>query len=255
MSHFNYLKLPGGIMNSFRLQVIMFFILSISFSCLGQEIKGTIQPIDPQKPFEEHWTDEIPHSGGIRIGLMSHYDLNKINPSYFSVRIPKGKFTSLCCDIKSRDGRYSASLRYDISTLEPNQYFFKLPTNYYSQLENYQAKDIVILAAIGNNCSKNPKYYVPASWGSTEVSSDTVYVLLLSGADITFIEVYNTKTRNSKHCDCFEINANTSRAYNNLCKIPVSIIDQFSKMDVVQKEIDPIDGVTTRLSEITFKMK
>ena len=239
-------------MNSLRPLVIMFLFLTIFLPCFGQDI---IQPIDPQKPFVEVWTKEIPHSGGIRIGLMSHFDDNVINPSKFMLRIPEGNFTSLCCDIKSRDGRYNASLIYDISNLQPGLYSFKLPTKYHSQLESYKSKDIVILAALGNNCNNNPKYYVPASWDSTKVSSDTVYVVLLSEADITFIEVYNTKTRSSKHCDCSKINAYISREYNRLCKIPIAIIDRFSKMEVVQKEIDPYDGEKTDLYNITFKVK
>ncbi|RMF59216.1 MAG: hypothetical protein D6748_06935, partial [Calditrichaeota bacterium] len=207
-------------MESFKSQVILFILLSAVFSCFGQGNNVSSQPIEPQIPFDEHWTEEIPHSGGIRIGLMTHYDKGKIDPSLFFVRIPDGEFTNLCCDIKSRDGRYSASLKYDISDLKPGLYSFKLPSNYHSKLENYQSKDIVILAALGKNCSKNPSYYIPASWDSTKAlpetatAADTVYILLLSEADITFIEVFNTKTRKSKQCDCLKINTNTSRAYN-----------------------------------------
>ncbi len=222
------------------------------FPCIGQDTGEVISPIE----YREHYVSEVPHSGGIRIGMMTSYKSDPIDPSFFSVIIPESNQKYLCCDISSRDGKYEANLKYDISFLKPGFHKFKLPTQHASELKKYKSKEITILASLGEKCTVEPKYYVPASWQkSITKNTDTIFIFLLSETDITYIEIFNLKTKERQNCDCYEIEGEASRAYNHLCKIPTVLVDQYSRMKVIQKEITEYVDEPPYKHNITFKLK
>lgn len=241
-------------MNKKQVRFIVFYMFILSIISYAQDSNISVRLIEPDQYFE-HWTEEVPHSGGIRIGIMRHYDTETIDPNSFSVMLPQSNYNRLCCDINSRDGRYIAHIEYDISSLSAGNYQFKIPSKYHAKLKTYQSKDIVVLASVGNDCNANPGFYVPATWGNGTISTpESVYVLLLSESDITYVEVYNTKTKKSEKFDCIKIPGDASRAYNRLCQIPVSIVNEYSRMEVIQKEITAYEE-SVDVHNITFKIK
>jgi hypothetical protein len=101
-----------------RLHIIKFSILLFFLNCFSLTAQN--DPIEPRNPIDEVWRKDmnIPVSGEIRTGLV--FDIASENPvkDYFYVNLPEEKFNLLFVEITSHDGRYNASLSFDIEDKE-----------------------------------------------------------------------------------------------------------------------------------------
>lgn len=227
--------------------ISVFFILS-TLSCFGQK---AITPINLSKDWEV-WYDKVPVSGEIRVGIMTSNEESKINPSTFYVMIPKHTEKFLFCEISSRDGRYEASVSYNIAGLKPGSHRFSLPSQHINELKNYSSKDITILTSIGNTLSSDPTFFTSASWEPVNSYPTYIYILLNSERN-TSIVVENKKSDNRNEYPCDKIITDSSIAYNCLCKIPTNILDVNSELFIKQR-VRKMRKITYNSYPITFKL-
>lgn len=210
-----------------------------------------ILPIDLDNNWEV-WYDKVPVSGEIRVGIMTTNEDANINPSYFYVMIPKHTEKFLFCEISSRDGRYEASVSYDISNLKPGSHKFILPTQHINELKNYHSNDITILTSIGDTQSGEPTYFTSASWESINSYPANIYILLNSEKK-TSIVVENKKLNTQNEYPCEKIVTDSSIAYNCLCKIPTNILDASSELFIKQR-VRRMRKISYNSYPITFKL-
>lgn len=225
---------------------VLLFIVFISTS-FGQEN----HPINLSDNWEV-WFDKVPVSGEIRVGIMTSNEEVKINPTYFYVMIPKHAEKFLFCEISSRDGRYEASVSYDISNLKPGSHKFILPTQHINELKNYHSKDITILTSIGDKLSGDPTYFTSASWEPINSYPANIYILLNSEKK-TSIVVENKKLNTQNEYPCEKIVTDSSIAYNCLCKIPTNVLDASSELFIKQR-VRRMRKISYNSYPITFKL-
>ncbi len=231
----------------FKRSIVLVLLNLLISPCWAQEIP----PINLDNNWEV-WYDKVPVSGEIRVGIMTTNHDASINPSYFYVMIPKHTERFLFCEISSRDGRYEASVSYNITNLKPGSHKFSLPTQHIDDLKNYRSKDITILTSIGNTHSDELKYFTSASWQPVTTYPTDIYILLNSEKK-TSIVVENKKLANRNEYPCDKIITDSSIAYNCLCKIPTKILDANSKLFIKQR-VRRMKKITYNSYPITFKL-
>ena len=227
---------------------IFILLLYLSFKpCLSQEIL----PISTDNEWEV-WYDKVPVSGEIRVGIMNSISDVYINPSSFYVMIPNHNKKILQCEISSRDGRYEASISYNIENLKSGNYKFSLPTQHKNELKNYTSKDITILTSIGDTSIENTAFYVSSSWHSIVKYPETIYIYINSERKSTIV-IQNSKSVNSQQFPCEKIQETSSIAYNSLCKIPTKDLDLNSNLFIKQR-VRKMNKITYNSYPITFKL-
>jgi hypothetical protein len=186
----------------------------------------TVQPRDPRQvvpPQEwEHWRDPVPVSGGLRVGVMAE-QTGRINPVQFTVWLPEqSEKPALCVELSSQDGRYIASLEYDIRGAS-GPLPLNLPVSRYgAQLRGLDASQLAILARLAKACGKvpvEPGAFVVAGWNRPAGIGDTIIVLLNSRLP-TSIAVGDGKRADGEHV-CTSLSGTTT-AFNLRCAIPSS---------------------------------
>ena len=95
--------------------------------------------------------------------------------------IPTHTGKLLQCEISSRDGRYEASISYNIENLKPGSHKFSLPTQHMNELKNYTSKDITILTSIGNTSLDDAAFYTSASWEPITKHPEIIYIYIKKG--------------------------------------------------------------------------
>ncbi|MBK7806936.1 MAG: hypothetical protein IPJ51_11605 [Saprospiraceae bacterium] len=212
---------------------VLFSILLISLiDNLYAQIKEPLNPLKP-KPNWEVWYDKVPVSGDIRVGLMNEFSNSKINPSNFHVEIPTQKASKLCVEISSKDGRYEASLEYDISNMSPGNQVFNLPSSYQEKLSKFEKKDIAILSKAAQSCSSEDYNIYVSSWSNTNAQQDSIY-LLVNSENITKFSITNLNG-STEELDCKKLKTNSHIAFNCLCSIPKKYISKSSTFALVQR--------------------
>jgi len=190
-------------------------------------------PIDLNSNWEV-WYDKVPVSGEIRVGIMADQNDEAINPTTFYIMIPEHKEKFLSCEISSIDGRYEASVNYNISKLKAGIHQFNLPTKHVSDLKSYSYSDITILTSIIDNLEDKAKYYTSASWKPITSYPENIYVYLNSERTTTL--AVEDKTKNVKsEFKCIKIENSSSIAYNKVCKIPSKSISPNTEIFVKQR--------------------
>jgi len=190
-------------------------------------------PIDLNSNWEV-WYDKVPVSGEIRVGIMSDQNNESINPTTFFIMIPQHNEKFLSCEISSIDGRYEASVTYDISNLKAGVHQFNLPTKHVSDLKSYNYSDITILTSIIDNLEDKAKFYTSASWKPITSFPENIYVYLNSERTTTLVVENKSKNIQSEF-KCIKIENPSLIAYNKVCKIPSKSILQNSEIFVKQR--------------------
>lgn len=211
----------------------IFIILFLSLiNCLYAQTYSPLNPIKP-KPNWEVWYDKVPVSGDIRVGLMNEFSNSKINPSSFQVEIPTQKATKLCVEISSKDGRYEATLEYDISNVSSGTQVFNLPTSYQEKLSKFEKKDIAILSKGAQSCTSEDYHIYVSSWSKTKVQQDSIY-LMVNSESITKFSITNANGI-TEELNCKKLKTNAHIAFNCLCSIPKKSITKSSTYALVQR--------------------
>lgn len=166
----------------------------------------------------EQWQDRVPISGNVRVGLMLDQTDGNFNPMEFYVIIPDSSAVNLCVELSSKDGRYSANINYNISQLNSGVQKFILPTKYKSELLQYKATDVVILATLNKDCSENAETYLISGWiKSTEGKSASVFVN--SNLPTSVVIIKKDKSEVTYNCETVAFPA---VAFNKKCEIPLN---------------------------------
>lgn len=210
------------------LNILTFFITNHTF---GQ----TLNPIRPvsKPPKWEVWYDKVPVSGDIRVGLMNEYTNGPVSPGSFYVVLPTKKETKLCVEISSWDGRYEASLEYDISGVPPGVQMFELPTAYKDKLNKFQKKNLAVLARGATTCTSEKYNIYPASWSENSQKSDTLY-LLVNSENPTKIG-FTDKQGVNQEIECKKISNPSAIAFNCICALPKKNILNAETCAIVQR--------------------
>ncbi len=244
----------------FILPVVCYFML-ILCPVYGQSAKKA--PVKPLlKAMPPTWevyhggpNGRIPVSGEVRVGIMASESNNKVSPRSFFVKIPgqEAKSSILCVEISSRDGVYEARLPYDITKFEAGVYEFELPTRYYSELRNYSAREITILARVGRGCESNPEYYVPSDWQSPAFGSENLYIYLNSDVS-TEVNFLNPDTKSKEVVKCTRINESATAAYNCRCVVPKSKLGSKAPATRVIRRIKSLSSSQSLVYELPIHL-
>lgn len=208
---------------------IVFFLL-YCFSLTAQDV-----PIEPRNPIDEVWRKDmnIPVSGEIRTGLV--FDIASENPvkDYFYVNLPEEKYDILFVEITSNDGRYNASLSFDIKDKPAGPLKFKWSTEFYSELKEFNSKELTILSWLGNDNSAERKNFVVSNWSSLE-NEEFVYIILNSEHQ-ALINIYDPNTNNSIDIECEQFKDQAKVSFCAYCKIPLKVLNKDSEITVIQR--------------------
>ena len=188
--------------------------LVVTHSVLGQ-------PVPPDTRWEQ-WLDEVPVSGGVRVGVMGNLTSDPVDPETFVVFVPETSLPALCVEVSSKDGRYEAKLKYDVSEQDPGLVFFQLGSKHSMKLREYAAHDLTIMAHLGQDCTASAEVFLVSVWKGDTVP-DTVSVFVNSDVP-TFIVGRKGGPIEYKY-PCLSIKGGVAaKAYNRECHVPASVI-------------------------------
>lgn len=211
---------------------LLLISLLISFASTGQ-ISPDLNYIESEK--WEIWHDEIPVSGGMKVGLMVNENTNdQINPEVFYVDLPELSNETIWIEISSKDGRYSAKLPYLIESIKKGIQQLKLPTNHHKQLKAYTMNEVVILATL--ETPEEPIYCI-SSWKENINYSEVC--LYLNSSLPTGVE--------QGRVQCEEL-PTPAVAYNKRCVLDIDSLDDII---TIKQRVEKMG----RISVNTYKMK
>lgn len=196
----------------------LFACLLYSNLVIGQ-IKPNVEALENES--WEVWQENVPISGGVRVGLMFNEIKSNFNPSQFFVYIPNYVAKNICIELSSKDGRYSAKLDYEVSKSIKGIQEFYLPTKYKKELLDYKSDEVVILASSGSTCDEGPISYLLSSWsGSPSLSTISLYV----NSPMETTLMVNTSNGNSIEFPCSSVDY-PNIAYNKKCSASFDSLD------------------------------
>jgi hypothetical protein len=192
-------------------------------------------PLEPRNSIDEVWRKDmnIPVSGEIRTGLVFNIAKDNYVKDHFYVNLPEEKFNLLFVEITSNDGRYNASLSFDIKNKPPGPLKLKWSTEFYNDLKVFNSKELTILSWLGNDDNSERKHFVISNWSSIN-TEEYVYIILNSEQQAT-INVYNPITNNSSDFKCEKFIDQPKVSFCTYCKIPLKAITKDSEVSVIQR--------------------
>ena len=143
-----------------HLTTLITFLLFPFFS--SSALCQVTQPIEDQS--WETWRDEVPLSGGVKVGLMLEDDQNMYTYESFFVNLPEDGYSNLCVEISSQDGSFEAMKAYDISNHKPGISEFALASESFAKLSEYKKGELVLLSSVRNNCDDEIAFYALSMW-------------------------------------------------------------------------------------------
>ncbi|GAA4325707.1 hypothetical protein GCM10023115_40030 [Pontixanthobacter gangjinensis] len=178
-------------------------------------------------PDWEKWHDEIPVSGGTRVGLMLLEKTPDLVPRQFYVNLPSKLSGKLCVEVSSRDGRYSAKAQYDQTKTSWAQ--FPFPTKFHTELKKYKGDEVVLLASVGGCDRSEKRKYLVSSWHKV-TQSDSIAFYINSNLPCGIIcEDINLK----KVCN---ETPSPSVAYSKKCILNASDLSGIYNFQIMQRE-------------------
>ena len=208
-------------------------VIILFFSCFF--VTAQTSPVEPRNPIDEVWRKDmnIPVSGEIRTGLVFDIESDDYIKDFFFVNLPQEKFNILFVEITSNDGRYNASLSFDIKNKPPGQLKLKWSTEFYNDLKAFNSKELTILSWLGNDDDVERKHFVVSNWSSFN-SEEFVFIILNSEQQAT-INVYDPITNNSLDFKCKQFIDQPKVSFCSYCKIPLKSITKDSEISVIQR--------------------
>ena len=150
---------------------------------LNAVVEAQLTVLEPTE-FNENWENEIPVSGGVLKGIAASDPGTGIDPKTLTIWMPRIQNNFLYVSICSRDGRYTAEIKYEIAKINAGEYRLRIPTDYTSKLSNYRAKDLSVLAIIGSESDQDNTLFIPVHWKSSPKPTNKFF-------DSKTIKLYN----------------------------------------------------------------
>jgi len=195
----------------------------------------TTSAIEPRNPIDEVWRKDmnIPVSGEIRTGVV--FDISKESKvkDHFYVQLPEEKFNLLFVEITSNDGRYNATLSFDIKEAPAGQLMLKWSTEFYNDLKAFNSKELTILSWLGNEENAERDNFIVSSWTPLE-NEEFVYIVLNSEHQ-ALINIYDSESGESTDIKCEQFEDQAKVSFCAYCKIPVKHITKTSEISVIQR--------------------
>src|SRR5438876_548308 len=120
--------------------IFTYYLIDARSSPLAQQVK----PLAPRPDWEarERWAAKSPVSGKVRVGVMNITDTRetKVDPERLFVNLPARASPILCVSVNSEDGRYLATLEYEVASLPAGPTELLRPTRYKEVLANYSSR-------------------------------------------------------------------------------------------------------------------
>jgi hypothetical protein len=173
----------------------------------------TLRPQEKRGEGWERWSDRVPVSGGVRVGVMVLHGRAIQNVERMTITLPPTEAPWLCVEISSRDGRYSGRLRYDIGSAPRGAVDLEVPTAHVEELKGYSPEDLAILAAVADNCEGPAATYVVAAW-DTPAPGSAVAAFLNSRVPTTIVN-----PADGRSAPCTPLDGVTT-AFNLRCDLP-----------------------------------
>lgn len=199
-------------------------IVLLFLSGVGNVWAQSTQPLEPKErpPDWERYTAEVPVSGGLRVGFMNDTDGKIQDPRVVYALIPSSRPTSLCVEISSQDGRYSANLEYDLSNTDSGWQSLRVPTEKRSELSGYDRDGLVVLANLSESCDGSTGTFVVTSWQHRAAddggkAGEYLYVYLNSRVPTTIVSGVGGQVDNEVRCQKL---GDITTAYNLRCAVP-----------------------------------
>jgi hypothetical protein len=120
--------------------------------------------------FVENERKEVAVGGVYVVGLMRGSVLGSGSPRGMHVWIPDNPFDLLCVQVRSIDGRYEGTARFDIAQTEGGAYPLEFQTSKAELVASYGPGELVLDGRVGNDCDK-PEDLVHVVMGWSESSS------------------------------------------------------------------------------------
>lgn len=197
--------------------------------------------------FKESYLEKVTVSGGIRAGFMYRSPLERVDVHQLFIYLHRDleeQDATLCVNMVSRDGRYTASWNYGLGKQPAGAIKVDLPSKYDEQLSAYPPDALVVLAAIGKeNCASQNAKYIPASWGQVQDSDYILYVN--SGNTDTVIGIPG----HTERIPCAKINAESVIAYDTKCTVSKEILAEPKSIYLVRNNFG------TRLPNVEFPVR
>ena len=200
--------------------------------------------------FKEVWLKKIPISGGLKVGTMySVSSISKVHKSFY-VKLPAGNYKLLCVKVNSRDGRFYASMNYNLKNISGGLIELQLPTEYWNELQNYTTDKLVILGTLGSSCNAEEEIIVPASWDKDDMKG---YITIAVNSDkFPKVEIFDIKAKKSKDYPCKVLDGNDKIAYKCLCEIPIDELPKQYEVNIYHKVRN---GPTMSFKSFPVKLK
>ncbi len=209
----------------YRFCTTVLFLLTVVSLPSGSAAVQSRPPKDPDPTLLrsdwEQWRDPVPVSGGLRVGVMSAGD-SRFNPAQLTVWLPRTDAPFLCVEVTSQDGRYVASVPYDIRGDPPGPRQMKFPpSKHTSKLREFDSGQLAILARLAKSCGTAPVEagdFVIAGWDQPRLG-ETVVVLLNSRLPTSIVAGKGNTVESNYPCQSL---TGTTTAFNLRCEIPVN---------------------------------
>src|SRR5258707_3155238 len=169
--------------------------------------------------FSESKHPVINVAGGVRRGFLASPGNARVDLGSLAVSLPAVGQKKLCVELGSMDGIYHADVTYDVGSWSTGVYALKIPTAYASDLANYRAGELAVLAYTATQCPGTIELIAPAFWGTTKSSSELT-VFLNSGSADAAVRLYDVTTGRTH--DCERLSGNNVIAYDTSCPIIIT---------------------------------
>lgn len=172
-----------------------------------------------EKPLAEQWRESVPVSGGLRVGVMRDGGAG-FDPARLTVWLPDTDAPALCVEVSSQDGRYVATVPYNVAGDGPGPLLLAFPSNHLSELRDFGSDQLAILARLAKSCGDTPVGpgdFVVSAWGE-QVQLGSKFVVLLNSRLSTSI-LAGKDNKVLAEYPCRSLSGRTT-AFNMRCEIP-----------------------------------
>lgn len=189
---------------------LLFFLIFAATSGRAQAEAVTVLDL------AESFRDEVPVSGEAIAGVMLETPAQYMDADGLFAYLPEMKGV-VCARITSYEGRYTASIKYSVSTA--SQGWYQLPTSskHRSALTNYEAGQLVarIYYPAEENCLNAATYYW-SRWGEGADKPGEFKLYLNSGRYPTFLRIEGEERQ---IINCKPIKETRNIAFDSTCLI------------------------------------
>jgi len=200
--------------------------------------RGQGAPLAPRPDWRERWVPTVPVSGGVRVGLMESLPAASAAGASFSVLLPQSVPPALCVQITAQDGRYTATLEYDLASAAPGTVHLQFPTRYRAELAgHYRSGQLAVLARGTTSCVVPGGPFLVASWRERPVF-DSLFVLVNSHW-LTDLQIPDT-SRAVSVVGCPEIEGTPAVAFNRACAVPMARVRHNPTVNIRRRRVGAV---------------